>query len=80
MQGVSSLQDLKNKLTLLGFEIYESIGWYVNTDHGRWTMAHGVVYLENNPIKNIEDAPVKKKPAKKKPSGRIAKKIKSAKK
>jgi len=80
MQGVNSLQDLKNKLALSGFEIYESLGWYIDTAHGRWTMAHGVVYIENIPVKNIADVPIKKKPAKKIPSGRIVKKIKSARK
>lgn len=80
MQGVNCLQDLKNKLTLLGFEIFESLGWYIDTAHGRWTMAQGVVYIENNPVKNIADVPIKKKPAKKIPSGRVVKKIKSAKK
>jgi hypothetical protein len=43
-------------------------------------MAQGVVYIENNPVKNIADVPIKKKPAKKIPSGRVVKKIKSAKK
>lgn len=80
MQGVNSLQDLKSKLLLGGFEIQSSQGWYVDTVHGKWTMAFGVVYLEGNPILNIFDAPVKKKPTKKKSSGPVKKKIKSAKK
>jgi hypothetical protein len=61
VQGVNCLQDLKTKLTLAGFEIKESGGWFVITGHGKWTMTHGVIYLENNPIKNISEAPLKKK-------------------
>ena len=65
MQGVNNLQDLKSKLSLAGFEILESLGWYVNTIHGTWTMAFSVVYLNSQPIKNIADAVIPKKPLKK---------------
>ena len=79
MQGVNCLQDLKSKLSLAGFEVLASQGWYVDTVHGKWTMAFGVVYCDNNPVKNISEVPIKKKPAKKNSSGRLLKKIKSAK-
>jgi hypothetical protein len=79
MQGVNCLQDLKNKLTLAGFEIEKSEGWFVDSAHGRWTRALGVVYIDGQPCKNISDVPVKKKPTKKKLSGPVIKKIKSAK-
>lgn len=79
MQGVNSLQDLKSKLQLAGFEIYSSQGWYVESAHGRWTMSFGVVYIDGQPVKNIADVPAKKKPTKKKSSGLPIKKIKSAK-
>lgn len=66
MQGVNSLHDLKAKLVLAGFEIESGPGWYVDTVHGRWDMAHGVIYLDGQPIKNIADAPEPKKKPKKK--------------
>lgn len=67
MQGVNCIQDLKTKLIAAGFEVKSGPGWYVESLHGRWTMALGVVYLNREPIKNIADAPVpKKKPVKKK--------------
>lgn len=65
MQSVHNLQDLKSKLSLSGFEIQDSIGWYITTVHGTWTMAFGVVYLNGQPIKNIADAPILKKIKKK---------------
>lgn len=80
MQGVNCLQDLKAKLTLAGFEINESRGWFITTDHGKWTIAHGVVYINSNPVKNIYDVPIKKKSVNKKSNGPFSKKIKSKKK
>jgi hypothetical protein len=65
MQGVHSLQDLKTRLNNLGFEIIESLGWYVDTIHGRWTMSFGEIYLNGNIIKSIDDAPVPNKKLKK---------------
>lgn len=64
---------------MAGFEILNSQGWWIDSVHGRWTMSHGVVYLEGQPMKSIAEAPVKKKPTKKKVSGLSKKKIKSAK-
>jgi hypothetical protein len=66
VQGVNCLQDLKKKLAEAGFEVFESCGWYLNTAHGRWTMANGVVYIDNNPIKSISEAKIIKKSISKK--------------
>ena len=66
MQGVNCLQDLKKKLVETGFEVIGSHGWYLDTAHGRWTMALGVVYIDGLPCKNIAEVSVKKKASKKK--------------
>jgi hypothetical protein len=67
MISVNCLQDLKVRLITAGFEIKGSRGWYLDTIHGRWGMAHGVVYLNSQPIKNINDATIpEKKPIEKK--------------
>lgn len=79
MQGVNCLQDLKTKLTLAGFEIKESEGWFIETAHGRWTMSFGIIYIDGVVCNKIEEAPVKKKPTSKKSSGPFKKKIKSSK-
>jgi len=76
MIGINCLQDLKARLITAGFEIKDSQGWYLDTIHGRWGMAHGVVYLNSQPIKNINDAPIIKKKITKK----AVKKIKKGKK
>lgn len=61
MLGINCLQDLKKKLAEAGFEILGSHGWYLDTAHGCWTMAQGVVYLNNTPIKSISEAKILKK-------------------
>jgi|APFre7841882654_1041346.scaffolds.fasta_scaffold499918_2 hypothetical protein len=61
MQGVHSLQDLRAKLTLAGFEVKGSEGWYLESPHGRWTMAHGVVYLNREPVLKIPEFKTKTK-------------------
>lgn len=66
MKAVGCLQDLKAQLIEAGFEIEESLGWYVVTAHGKWTMAHGDVYLNGAIIQKITDAVVVKKLAKSK--------------
>lgn len=73
MQGIGSLQDLKKKLLEAGFEV-QSHGWYLNTVHGCWTMVHGVVFINDNPIKTISDAKVIKKKVKKEKKSTKAKK------
>lgn len=64
MKAVNCLQDLKAQLTDAGFEIKESLGWYLITDHGRWTMALGDVYLNGAVIQKLTDAVIPKKSAK----------------
>lgn len=64
MKAVNCLQDLKAQLTDAGFEIKESLGWYLITDHGRWTMALGDVYLNGAVIQKLTDAAIPKKSAK----------------
>jgi len=61
VQGINSLQDLKTRLEIAGFEIMDYSGWYLNTAHGRWTMLFGQVYLNNVVINHMHDAPVIKK-------------------
>jgi hypothetical protein len=77
VQGVNSLQDLKTKLTLAGFEIKQSEGWFIDTIHGRWTMALGVIYLEGAVCNKIEEAAIKKTPVKKPDKKKKSKKSKS---
>ena len=72
MIGVNCLQDLKQKLILAGYEIWRSQGWFFDTAHGRWTMAHGDIYCNSDLIKQLEEAPP---PVKKKKPLRVAKKI-----
>ena len=79
MLGINCLQDLTKKLSELGFDIYGSHGWYLDTAHGRWTMMQGVVYANGTPVKNIKDVELKKMPVKQKANGLTKKKIKSAK-
>lgn len=79
MQGVNCLQDLKSKLSLAGFEILSSQGWYVDTVHGQWTMSFGTTYLNGLPIKDIKDAAVPKKKTKKKVDKKIKPKAKKKK-
>lgn len=72
MQGINCLHDLKKKLTDAGFEILGSHGWYLDTAHGRWTMVHGIVYVNNTVTKSISEAKILKKSKKKKTSkGRL---------
>jgi len=56
MKGVNCLQDLKAKFTDLKIEVRESLGWYVDTKHGRWTMALGDVYLNLHVITDMKQA------------------------
>lgn len=77
MQGVNCLQDLKSKLSLAGFEVLASQGWYVDTVHGKWTMAFGAVYLNSLPIKDIKDAVIPKKKVVKQVVKKAVKKVKS---
>ena len=61
MIGVNTLQDLKVRLKDAGFEILGSEGWFVDTIHGRWSMAFGEIYIDGGIVKNIKDVPVLKK-------------------
>jgi hypothetical protein len=64
MKAVNCLQDLKAQLIDTGFEIKESLGWYLITTHGQWTMSLGDVYLNGAIIHKLTDAVVLKKSAK----------------
>ena len=54
MKGVNCLYDLKVKFVDLKIEVQESLGWYVDTKHGRWTMALGEVYLNMHVIADMK--------------------------
>lgn len=56
MKGVNCLQDLKAKFTDLGIAVKDSQGWYVDTKHGRWSMALGDVYLNMHIITDMKQA------------------------
>lgn len=56
MKGVNCLQDLKLKFLDLNIEVGNSQGWYVDTHHGRWTMAFGDVYLNMHVITDMKQA------------------------
>jgi hypothetical protein len=56
MKGVNCLYDLKVKFADLKIEVQESLGWYVDTRHGRWTMALGEVYLNMHVITDMKQA------------------------
>ena len=56
MKGVNCLYDLKLKFLDLKIEVGDSQGWYVDTRHGRWTMAFGDVYLNLHVITDMKQA------------------------
>ena len=58
MKGLNCLGDLKDKLKTAGFEIFDYVGWYVDTAHGRWTMAFGETFLNGKSIKDMSEAVV----------------------
>lgn len=54
MKGVNCLYDLKLKFLDAKIEVKDSQGWYVDTRHGRWTMALGEVYLNMHVINDMK--------------------------
>lgn len=56
MKGINCLQDLKARFIEQGIKVVASQGWYFTTRHGKWTMAHGDVYLNMRVIRDMSQA------------------------